>query len=83
MPIDHTNVTTAVSLLTALAQRHDTITQITQRLAMPHIWRSIDGSLSVPIPPDEIAQLEGFIRTYLDEAAVVHATLRAILPPNP
>lgn len=79
MTISHQNITTALSLLTALAQRHDAITQVSQRLAQPVIWRSIDGSLSVPIPPDELAQLETFISTYLDECAVLHATLRAML----
>ena len=79
MPISHDNITTATALLTALVQRHDAIHQIATRLSQPHIWRSVDGSLVVPIPPAEIAELEAFITTYLDECAVVYATLRAIL----
>jgi hypothetical protein len=79
MTISHANITTAVSLLTALAQRHDAITQLATRLSQPVIWRSLDGSLSVPIPPDELAQLETFITAYLDEAAVIAAALHAML----
>jgi hypothetical protein len=79
MPISHQNIITALSLMTALAQRHDAIHQLANQLSMPHIWRSPDGSLSVPIPPDELAQLEAFISTYLDECTVLHATLRAML----
>jgi hypothetical protein len=79
MPISKENITTALSLMTALAQRHDTIQQLAQQLAAPNIWRSLDGSLSVPIPDAEATRIEQFIKTYLDEAAVVHATLRAML----
>jgi hypothetical protein len=79
MPITHENVTTVAALLTALRQRHDTIQQLANQLAMPVIWRSVDGSLSVPIAPAEIAQLEDFVKLYLDESQVIHSTLRAIL----
>jgi len=79
MPISHENIITTLSLMTALSQRHDTIHQIATRLSQPHIWRSVDGSLVVPIPPNEIAELEAFITTYLDECAILYATLRAIL----
>jgi len=79
MSISHENITTAVSLLIALAQRHDAIHQLANQLATPTIWRSLDGSLSVPIPPNELDQLETFISTYLDECNVLHATLRAML----
>jgi hypothetical protein len=79
MPIDHENLTLAASLLTALQQRHDAINQLATRLASPTVWRSVDGSLSVPIPPEEVAQLENIIRLYLDECLTLHTTLRAML----
>jgi len=79
MPINKDNLTAAVSLLAALAQRHDTLHQLSTQLASPIIWRSIDGSLSIPIPPPEVAQLEAFMKAYLDEAQVVQAALRALL----
>jgi hypothetical protein len=83
MTISHQNITTIVALLTALSQRHDTIHQLAAQIAANVIWRAPDGSLSVPIPPNEIAQLESFITAYLNEAATVHTTLTAILAPKP
>jgi len=79
MPITKDNLATAINLLNALSQRQDTIRQLAAAIGNAVIWRSPDGTIALPIPPAEIAELETFLHTYLNESQVTITALRAML----
>lgn len=82
MPLSKQNLEPVVRLLLALSQRHDQIYQLASRLSTGAAWRSPDGALVVDLSPTERERLEDFIRTYLEDAEVILATLRQQLGPR-
>ena len=81
MPI--ANIDTLLNLLTALAQRQETVRQLATQLAAPNLWRSPDGQLAVALTDAQQAELVAFVKTYLDESDVLIATARAALAAAP
>ena len=79
MPITTTKLDTLLNLLTALAQRQDTIRQLASQLQLGNLWRSTDGSLAVSITADQHAQVETIVKAYLDESQAIIDTARALL----
>ena len=78
-----TNVDTLVNLLTALAQRQQTVQQLATQLQASTVWRSPDGQLAVALTDAQQAELTAFIKAYLDESEVLIAAARAMLAPPP
>lgn len=83
MGLTKANLETEVKLLVALAQRHAEIYSVAQKLSSSAVWRSTDGSAQILLSDKEREELEGFIRTYLQEADVIAATLRSHLDDKP
>jgi hypothetical protein len=83
MPINTNNLETLVNMLTALAQRQDTLRQLAGQLHTATIWRSPDGQLAVALTAGQRGELEAFVKAYLDESDVLVAAARAMLAPAP
>ncbi len=81
MPI--ANIDTLLNLLTALAQRQETVRQLAAQLANPSVWRSPDGQLAVALTDAQQAELTAFVKAYLDESEVLIASARAMLAVAP
>jgi len=79
MPIGKANLDTTINMLTALTQRQETVRNLASQLHAATIWRSPDGRLAVDIPDAEKAELEAFIKAYLDESEALIAAVRAML----
>jgi len=83
MPLNKANLETASKLLVGLAQRHDVIFNLAQKLSSGAVWVSKDGKLEIPFSEEERRELESFIDLYLQEAEVIAATLRSYLGDKP
>lgn len=81
MGITKENLETVAALLSALAQRHSTILDLTNRLHDGTAWRNTDGSLKVELTAAQGQQLEEFIRTYIQEGETITLALKAHLGP--
>jgi len=82
MPIAKDNLEPALNMLNAIAQRQQTVQQLTAQLHSGVFWRSPDGALAVPITDAQRTDVEAFIKAYLDECDILTATLRATLAPS-
>jgi len=79
MPLSKSNLETVSKLLVGLAQRHQEIYNLAQRLNSGAAWRSTDGTLELPFSEEQRRELEEFIGVYVEEADVIAATLRSHL----
>jgi hypothetical protein len=66
MPITGATLEPLINMLNALAQRQDTVRQLTAQLHGGAVWRSPDGSLAVDLTTEQRAELAGFAKAYLD-----------------
>lgn len=81
MPLTAANIDTLVNMLTALAQRQQTLLQLASQLQAGTLWRSPDGKLAIAISDQQRAEIADFAKAYLEESEVIIATARAILAP--
>jgi hypothetical protein len=79
MPVTANNLETLINLLTALAQRQETLRQLAGQLHASVVWRSPDGQLAVALTEGQRTELEAFVKAYVDESDVLVATARASL----
>jgi hypothetical protein len=79
MPVTANNLETLINMLTALAQRQETLRQLAGQLHTGAVWRSPDGQLAVALTATQRTELEAFVKAYVDESDVLVATARAIL----
>jgi len=77
------NLETLINMLNALAQRQETVRQLTNQLHGGVVWRSMDGQLAVALTAGQRTELEAFVKGYLDESDVLIATVRAMLGQPP
>ena len=83
MPLAANNLETMINMLTALAQRQDALRQLASQLHAGTVWRSPDGRLAVALTAGQRAELEAFMKAYLDESDVLNAAARATLAQPP
>jgi len=83
MPITSSNLETLINMLSALAQRQETVHQLAGQLHAATVWRSPDGKLAVALTTGQRTELEGFVKAYLDESDVLIAAARAVLAQPP
>lgn len=79
MALTDKNLETLVNMLGGLAQRQEVIRQLAGQLQAGTVWRSPDGQLSVALSEGQRAQIEDFMKAYLDESDVFIASARAVL----
>jgi hypothetical protein len=83
MALTANNLETLINMLTALAQRQETVRQLASQLHASVVWRSPDGHLAVALTAGQRTELEAFVKAYLDESDILAATVRAMLSPLP
>lgn len=83
MPLDASKLEPLLGLLTGLSQRQEVIRQLASQIQTGTIWRSPDGTLAVKLTPQQQAEIETLIKTYLDESDTIIAMARALLAPTP
>ena len=79
MPLTGNNVETLINMLNALAQRQETVRHLANQLHTGVVWRSVDGQLAAALTAGQRAELEAFVKAYLDESDVLIAAARAML----
>ena len=83
MPLTTNNLETLINMLSALAQRQDTLRQLAGQLHAGTIWRSPDGHLAAALTAAQRTDLEAFVKAYLDESDVLIASARAMVGQPP
>ena len=79
MALTAANIDMLVNMLTALAQRQQTLQQLAAQLHSGVFWRSPDGKLAVAVSDQMSAELVEFAKVYLDESEIIIISARAIL----
>ena len=79
MPLTPATVQTVTNQINALAQRLEAIRQVASTIATGMIWLSPEGTVGVPIPPDQLHQLRALLLDYCAEAQVIIAYLNSNL----
>ena len=79
MTLTNQNLETLLNMLSGLAQRQDAVRQLAGQLQSGTVWRSLDGQISVALSEGQRAQIQEFMKTYLDESDVFIASARAML----
>ena len=76
MAIDQAKLEMLLRRFQALHQRQEPLRQLLQLLAGEAAWRSVDGSLALPLSDTDKQEIKGWLRDYLDESQAIIDSIR-------